>query len=68
MKRPILRVVPISGIFHKPEVMVTMSIGQWDRLLSDAYESWVILLELDSNEQLVRAYQKEYPDDTKHVN
>jgi hypothetical protein len=36
-----------------------MSRGQWDSLLSDAYERGWILLELDENEKPVRAYRKE---------
>ena len=38
--------------------MMTMSVGQWDALLSAAYEQGWILLELDDDERPVRAYRK----------
>jgi hypothetical protein len=41
--------------------MMTMSDGQWDPLLSAAYEQGWILLELDEKEQPVRAYRKAGP-------
>jgi len=37
---------------------MTMSDGQWNPLLSAAYEQGWILLELDEDEKPVRAYQK----------
>lgn len=41
-----------------PAIVMTMSVGQWDGLLSAAYEQGWILLELDDNEVPVRAYRK----------
>lgn len=38
--------------------VVTMSEGQWDGLLSAAYERGWILLELDADERPKRAYRK----------
>lgn len=38
--------------------VITMSEGQWDALLSAAYEQGWTLLELDEHEQPVRAYRK----------
>ncbi len=38
--------------------VVTMNTGQWDTLLSTAYEQGWILLELDDDERPVRAYQR----------
>lgn len=52
------RPLPLASVtFGAGEVIVTMSIGQWDALLSAAYEAGCILLELD-DEESVRAYQK----------
>jgi hypothetical protein len=42
----------------EPAVIVTMSEGQWDALLSAAYAHGFILLELDDDEQPVRAFQR----------
>jgi hypothetical protein len=39
-------------------VTVTMSPGQWDKLLQAAYNAGHTLLELDDNENPVRAYRK----------
>ena len=39
-------------------LVVTMSEGQWDALLSAAYDLGCILLELDKQERPLRAYQK----------
>jgi hypothetical protein len=36
-----------------------MSVGQWDTLLAIAYDTGVVLLELDGEEQPVAAYQRE---------
>ena len=40
------------------EVIITMSIGQWDGWLSAACATAWILLELDDDERPVRAYRK----------
>lgn len=53
---PLDEVLPLS---LKPERIITMSEGQWDGLLSAAYEQGWILLELDEREKPVRAYKKE---------
>jgi hypothetical protein len=39
--------------------IITMDTGQWDALLSAAYEQGWILLEVDDNEVPVRAYRKD---------
>jgi hypothetical protein len=39
-------------------LVVTMSEGQWDGVLSAAYSTGWILLELDENETPVKAYRK----------
>ena len=39
-------------------VIVTMSTGQWDRVLANFYEAHCLLLELDEVERPVRAYRK----------
>lgn len=49
-----LRIVP-----GRRRVMITMSEGQWDSILSAAYERGWILLELNDNEQPVRAFRKD---------
>lgn len=57
--RPTLRRIPLSdGWLKAGEVTVTMSTGQWDALLANAYEAGFILLELDDDERPVAAYQK----------
>jgi hypothetical protein len=58
MKRPVLNETPLNGIMAKPSVIVTMSIGQWDRLLAGAYDRGHTLLELDNNEMPVRAFRR----------
>jgi hypothetical protein len=40
------------------QLVVTMAEGQWDGLLSAAYELGWILLELDEDETPLRAYKK----------
>lgn len=58
MKRPVLNETPLGGIMLKPAVIVTMSRGQWDKLLSAAYDNGATLLELDDNEMPIRAYRR----------
>ena len=41
--------------------LITMSIGQWDNILYNAYNASWVLLELDANEKPVAAYQKTRP-------
>lgn len=44
---------------YPPCLMVTMSIGQkWDNLLAGAYEVGGMILEVDEDEKVVRAFQK----------
>lgn len=61
MKRPMLRSVPLDSVLPlKPGTLtITMSVGQWDTLLAIAYDTGVVLLELDGEEQPVAAYQRE---------
>ena len=56
--KPTLNEIPIGGIFLKPQVIVTMSIGQWDGLLEAAYDAGAVLLELDDNENPIKAYRR----------
>jgi len=63
MKRPELNEVDLStartGLFNgRGGLCVTMSPGQWDALLDEAYRRGALLLEIDQNEQPVRAYQR----------
>ncbi len=60
MKRPELNEVDLStartGLFNgRGGLCVTMSPGQWDALLDEAYRRGALLLEIDQNEQPVRA-------------
>ena len=61
MKRPVLNEINLNramnDFFTKPCVVITMSRGQWDKLLEAAYEKGHVLLELDRNEKPVKAYQ-----------
>jgi hypothetical protein len=56
-----LRSVPLDSVLPlKPGTLtITMSVGQWDTLLAIAYDTGVVLLELDGEEQPVAAYQRE---------
>jgi len=42
--------------------VMTMSIGQWDGMLSAAYEAGWTLLELDVDERPLRAYRLKKPE------
>jgi len=53
---PLVDVLPLWS--HPGQLVVTMGEGQWDGLLSSAYELGWILLELDEDEKPVRAYRK----------
>lgn len=64
MKRPQLRSVPLVDVLSlgtMSMVVMTMSRDQWDSILAGAYEDGFVLLELDANENPVRAYQKAGP-------
>ena len=43
-------------------LIITMGKGQWDALLSAAYEAGWILLEVDADEKPVRAYRLSKPE------
>ena len=63
MKRPKLERADLNetmqAIFSgKPFVVVTMSEGQWDGLLSAAYDRGHTLLELVENERPIAAYKR----------
>jgi hypothetical protein len=59
MKRPTLNEIPLDGgTLLKRGVIVTMSIGQWDKLLAATYDGGATLLELDDNEIPIKAYRR----------
>ena len=55
-----LKEIPLSEVLplRRPEVIITMSIGQWNAYLESAYDYGFILIELDEWERPVRAYRK----------
>ncbi len=61
MTRPRLAEVPLTSVWPPPakggRCYATMSIGQWDGMLMAAYETGFVLLELDDQETIVRAYR-----------
>lgn len=61
MTRPHLNEVCLADVlpFRPGFATITMSIGQWDALLVTAYGSGWILLELDDDENPVKAYCNE---------
>jgi hypothetical protein len=58
MKKPRLNQIPLKNVANAGSVIVTMSPGQWDKFLDEAYRAGYILLELDAREQPVKAYRK----------
>jgi Mlc titration factor MtfA (ptsG expression regulator) len=63
MKRPVLNKVSLDDVVNgllggKPSVNITMSPGQWDKLLQAAYDAGHNLIEVDDNGMPVRAYRK----------
>jgi hypothetical protein len=57
--RPPLREVPLTDVLPVRRLAyITMSVGQWDGLLAAAYAEGFVLLELDDDEQPVRAYRR----------
>jgi hypothetical protein len=58
--RPDLNRVAMSAVWPMREgcCYATMSVGQWDELLSEAYRQGWVLLELDDDKQLVAAYRQ----------
>jgi hypothetical protein len=59
-RRPALNEVPLAAVWPPlPGVCyVTLSPGQWDGLLSEAYGLGWVLLEVDDDERLARAYRR----------
>ena len=58
MKRPTLNPIPLDAVtFERGTVTLTMSTGQWDALLAEAYRRGHTLLELDDQERPVAAYR-----------
>lgn len=63
-RRPIhrdLRPLPLGDLLplgRPGQRVMTMGEGQWDGILSAAYEQGWTLLELDEDERPVRAYRK----------
>ena len=53
---PLAEVLPLGS--RPGQLVMTMSEGQWDGMLSAAYAQGWILLELDDDEKPVKAYQK----------
>ena len=62
MNKPVrpsdLHEVPLNEALRPGTITVSMSIGQWDDLLKVAYADGCTLLELDDDEEPVRAYRK----------
>ncbi|MCI0615273.1 hypothetical protein L0244_19960 [bacterium] len=60
MNRPNLNEIPLSDVLplRRPELIVTMSEGQWDKLLEISYERGWILLEVNDDEQPIKAYRR----------
>ncbi len=48
-------------------VVATMALDQWDSFLSTVYDSGGILLEVNDDEQLIRAYQQDTPTQEEQV-
>ncbi len=58
MNRPPLHPIPLDAVTFAPgTITLTMSIGQWDALLAEAYRRGHTLLELDADERPVAAYR-----------
>ncbi len=57
MKRPKLTEVSMNRI-KESRLVITMSPGQWDALLDEGYNRGALLLEIDENEQPVKAYRR----------
>jgi hypothetical protein len=60
MKRPELNEIDLSKamVNATPGIVVTMSPGQWDKLLAAAYDTGATLLEIDKHERPVKAYRR----------
>ena len=59
--RPKLAEVSLSSVWPpqagRAVAYATMSVGQWDETLHAAYDLGYVLLELDDQENIVRAYK-----------
>ncbi len=57
--RPQLAEVPLTKVWppRKGAYYATMSAGQWDGLLKAAYDLGYVLVEVDENENVVRAFR-----------
>jgi hypothetical protein len=55
---PLSEVLPLG---QRGQRVITMGKGQWDALLASAYEAGWVLLELNDDEEPVRAYRKGLP-------
>lgn len=63
MKRPKINKIDLKGVMAdflngRAGVTVTMSPGQWDKLLQAAYDVGYNLIEVDDSEIPIRAYRK----------
>ena len=58
-KQPDLTETTLDIIFNTPSVIITMAKGQWDTVLESAYQECCTLLELDEQENPIRAYRKD---------
>jgi len=61
LTRPPLRAIPLADLLplgSRRVCIITMSVGQWDAVLSSSYEVGFVLLELDDDERPVGAYQR----------
>lgn len=63
MARPELTEIPLDAALDSlfggtPGGNMTMSIGQWDALLQEAYSTGWTLIELDDDEIPVKAYRR----------
>lgn len=56
--RPQLHPYHIPTQIKSGVCMITMSQGQWDVVLAEAYKHGWILLELDKNEKPIQAYRR----------
>jgi hypothetical protein len=58
--RPALNPVPVCWVWppRPGRCYATMSRGQWDSLLAGAYAAGFVLLELDDEERITKAYRR----------
>jgi hypothetical protein len=59
--RPRLAEIPLASVWppraDAPRCYATMSVGQWDGTVAAAYDAGYVLLELDDDENVLRAYR-----------